>query len=284
MQVFNFLTAQSKDIATYGTNPLWQTVDGPWKLNQYQSDGYVQFKANPAYSGPDTHAIQYFVEEPFTTDTAELDVLRSGSTLDYGYLPFQDSAQQGTLDFCGLHTKRLERLGYHLLRVQLPQSDCGADLCPSLFPPGHCSPWIPLNEHAYIKGPLNGFGVTSYLPVPCRTDNLCDTLRWKGPSPVDPAKAVSMLKSHGWDVKPGGVSTCASPGSGPTNCGAGIKAGAKLEINLNYQSGNVSALGEEMQGLKSDFTAAGIDINLGEAPSSTRSSPRPRPALRARGR
>ena len=72
VQVFNFLTAQSKDIATYGTNPLWQTVDGPWKLNQYQSDGYVQFKANPAYSGPDTHAIEYFVEEPFTTDTAEL--------------------------------------------------------------------------------------------------------------------------------------------------------------------------------------------------------------------
>ena len=30
--VFNFLTAQSKDIATYGTNPLWKTVDGPWKL------------------------------------------------------------------------------------------------------------------------------------------------------------------------------------------------------------------------------------------------------------
>ena len=49
-----------------------------------------------------------------------------------------------------------------------------------------------------------------------------------------------MLKSHGWDVKPNGVSTCASPGTGPNNCGAGIKAGAKLEFNLNYDVGRHS--------------------------------------------
>ena len=34
--VFKFLTAQSKDSATYGSNPLWKTVDGPWKLVSYQ--------------------------------------------------------------------------------------------------------------------------------------------------------------------------------------------------------------------------------------------------------
>lgn len=46
--VFAFLTAQSKDIATYGSNPLWKTVDGPWKLVGYQSDGYARFAANTA--------------------------------------------------------------------------------------------------------------------------------------------------------------------------------------------------------------------------------------------
>ena len=77
-----------------------------------------------------------------------------------------------------------------------------------------------------------------------------------------------MLKAHGWDVKPNGVSTCASPGTGPSDCGAGIKAGAKLEFNLNYASGD-TPVSEEMQGLKSDFAAAGIDINLGSAPFDT---------------
>ncbi len=137
MQVFNFLTAQSKTIATYGTNPLWQTVDGPWKLNQYQSDGYVRFKANPAYSGPDTHAIQYFVEEPFTTDTAELDVLRSGSTyrLRVPAVPGRGSVRRAGVG--GLHADSMEGLGHHLLRVQFPQPDRRPHLFAGLFPPGH---------------------------------------------------------------------------------------------------------------------------------------------------
>jgi peptide/nickel transport system substrate-binding protein len=45
--VFAFLTAQSKDIATYGSNPLWKTVDGPWKLVNYQSDGLREVRREP---------------------------------------------------------------------------------------------------------------------------------------------------------------------------------------------------------------------------------------------
>ena len=32
MQVLSYLESQAKDLKTYATNPLWQTVDGPWKL------------------------------------------------------------------------------------------------------------------------------------------------------------------------------------------------------------------------------------------------------------
>src|SRR5689334_5981519 len=95
--VFNYLTAQAKDISTYGTNPLWKTVDGPWILASYQSGGYSKFQANPNYAGPSKPKLQYFVEQPYTTDTAELNVLRSGSTIDYGYLPTQEASQAGML-------------------------------------------------------------------------------------------------------------------------------------------------------------------------------------------
>ncbi len=265
VQVFNFLTAQSKDIATYGTNPLWQTVDGPWALNQYQSDGYVRFKANPAYSGPDTHAIEYFVEEPFTTDTAELDVLRSGNSITYGYLPFQDAAQQPALNSEGYQQYVWNDWGINYFVFNFHNPTVGPIFSQAYFRQAMQSL---IDEQAFIKGPLNGFAVTDYGPVPAVPATFATPLEVKGPWPYAPSKAVSMLKAHGWDVKPGGVSTCATPGTGANECGAGITAGAKLEFNLNYASGLVY-VSEEMQGLKSDFAAAGIDVNLASAPFDT---------------
>jgi peptide/nickel transport system substrate-binding protein len=35
LKIFNFLTAQTKAVSTYATNPLWQTVDGPYKLSSF---------------------------------------------------------------------------------------------------------------------------------------------------------------------------------------------------------------------------------------------------------
>ena len=51
--VFNFLTAQSKDIATYGTNPLWKTVDGPWTAGQLPVGRVRQVRGQPGLRGPD---------------------------------------------------------------------------------------------------------------------------------------------------------------------------------------------------------------------------------------
>jgi peptide/nickel transport system substrate-binding protein len=265
VQVFNFLTAQSKTIATYGTNPLWQTVDGPWKLDQYQSDGYVEFKANPAYSGPDTHAIQYFVEEPFTTDTAELDVLRSGSSIDYGYLPFQDAAQSSALKSEGYNQSVWWDWGITFFVFNFHNPTVGPIFSQAYFRQAMQSL---IDEQAFIKGPLNGFGHTDYGPVPSQPTTFATPYEIKGPWPYSPSKAVSLLKAHGWDVKANGVSSCASPGTAASDCGAGVKSGAKLEFNLAYASGDLP-VSEEMQGLKSDFASAGIDINLASAPFDT---------------
>ena len=35
--IFKYLTAQAKSVSTYATNPLWQVVDGPYKLSQYNT-------------------------------------------------------------------------------------------------------------------------------------------------------------------------------------------------------------------------------------------------------
>src|SRR6202020_270533 len=55
-----------------------------------------------------------------------------------------------------------------------------------------------------------------------------------GPYPHDPSKAIALLKAHGWTVTPNAVTTCADPGTGATECGAGIAKGAALSLQLLY--------------------------------------------------
>ena len=57
-------------------------MDGPWKLSTFRSDGYAQFVPNTRYSGTKPK-LKSFVMEPFTSEAAEFNVLRSGG-LSYG--------------------------------------------------------------------------------------------------------------------------------------------------------------------------------------------------------
>jgi peptide/nickel transport system substrate-binding protein len=261
--VFNFLTAQSKDIATYGSNPLWKTVDGPWKLVNYQSDGYAKFAANTAYAGPSNHKLKFFVEEPFTSDTTELSVLRSGTSIDYGYVPEQEASQASQLESQGYTTVPWQGWGttYFLMNYQSPKSG-----------PIVAQPYVRqamqslIDEPAFVQGPLKGFGHTNYGPVPSLPSNpYSDALEAKGPWPYSPKTATKLLSSHGWTVKPNGASTCTSPGTGATQCGRGIAADTPLSFTLKFGSGAV-VTSQEMQALKSQFSQAGIQINLSSAP------------------
>ena len=36
-KIFDYLTTQAKSLSTYATNPLWQVVDGPYKLSAYNA-------------------------------------------------------------------------------------------------------------------------------------------------------------------------------------------------------------------------------------------------------
>jgi peptide/nickel transport system substrate-binding protein len=44
--VFNFLTAQAKDTATYATSSIWSVVDGAWKLSSFNLTGDTTFVPN----------------------------------------------------------------------------------------------------------------------------------------------------------------------------------------------------------------------------------------------
>jgi peptide/nickel transport system substrate-binding protein len=260
--VWQYLYNQAKQLSTYGTSPLWKVVDGPWRLASYQTTGQSVFKPNPAYSGPVKPRLSEFIETPFTTESAELNVLRGGQ-LSVGYLPITDIDQKQVI----------ERSGYDL-NIWV---DAGINYFPENFNNPTVGPIFRqlyfrqamqhlVNQPAYINKIFQGYASPTYGPVPISPANpFVDSFEKANPYPFGVSAAKALLTSHGWTVHPGGASVCTKPGTGAADCGPGVKAGAKLSFTLQYASGTTS-LTQEMEDMKSTFSEVGIDLNLSQAP------------------
>jgi peptide/nickel transport system substrate-binding protein len=89
-----------------------------------------------------------------------------------------------------------------------------------------------------------------------------------GPYPYSPSKAAALLKAHGWKVTPNGTSTCQSAGTGASDCGAGIAAGAPLSFTLAYSSGQTT-FDEQEAAIQSSEAQEGVKISLKSEPFNT---------------
>jgi peptide/nickel transport system substrate-binding protein len=262
--VYKFLTAQAKAVHTYASNPLWQVVDGPWKLSQYQTTGYSVFVPNPRYSGPVKPTLSKFIEQPFTTESAEYNDITSGRGPDVGYLPFADLPQKS----------RLASLGYTLA----PWTPWETNYFPENFNGPHGAIFrqlyvrqalqMVMDQPGVIKSVYHGYAFPVYGPVPAHPKNpFADSFEEHNPYPFSPTKAKKLITSHGWTIEHG-VATCTSPGSGASHCGSGVKAGATMNFNLQYEAG-VPEIDQSMKIYKSNAALAGIKINLSQAPFDT---------------
>ena len=90
--VWNFLQKEGGQQSTFATNPLWQVVDGPFKLSQFDSSGYYAYVPNKNYSA-NKPALSKVIWTPFTDDTALMDTLRSGTSVSVAVLPLNDVRQ-----------------------------------------------------------------------------------------------------------------------------------------------------------------------------------------------
>ena len=88
--IYKFLNAQSNKLSTYGSNPLWQVVDGPFKIKSFDpaTDGNT-LVANPAYTGPVKPHLAGIDDVAFTSTSSEFDQLLTGK-LDVGFIDFSD--------------------------------------------------------------------------------------------------------------------------------------------------------------------------------------------------
>ena len=254
------------------SSPLWSIVDGPWKLSAFNADGHVTFVPNKSYSGPVKPKLAAFQEVPFTTDSAEYDVLRSPSSsskLDVGYVPEEDlpakpaNAVVGANPLASSYTLAplyAWGINYYTVNFQSTVSDHAAVIKQLYF--RQALAYL-MNQAAVIAGPLRGYGTVTVGPVGSNpvTPFLSATGKQGDPFPYNPTKAKSLLTSHGWTVVPGGTTTCANP----SLCGAGITKGTTLNFNFPYATG-AAWLESELTELQSNALALGIKLNLEPKP------------------
>jgi len=155
--VYDFLAGQNKDLATYASNPLWQVIDGPWRLASYTpSTGDATYLRNPRYSGPATGSLHELRVLSFTSDTAEFDTLLSSGGIDYGYLPFNDAAQVSRVTADGYTVQAWPAWGITFLSLNYAAPQTGP-IARQLYVRQAMQELI--NQGEYIAAFLQGFPV-----------------------------------------------------------------------------------------------------------------------------
>ncbi len=270
--VYNYLSKNAGNPATWTSASLWSIADGPFKVVSATSQDMVTLTYNTQYSGPAAaHHISGLVLEPFTSEAAEFNVLQDpqgAQKVDVGYLPTVDAPVPPAGSQVGPNPASLT--GYNLSVVYPWEL--------SYFPYNFDSPAAGpifsqlyfrqafqslIDQEGVVDGPMHGYGkptigpiadypVTEYLSAQLKQDGDVWTL--------NPARAESLLKAHGWSFNPGGLDTCIRPGSGASDCGPGIRSGTPLKFTMIYASG-IDYMESQVKELVSNASQVGIQIS-----------------------
>jgi len=259
--IFKYLTAQAKSLSTYATNPLWQVVDGPYKLSAYNTTtGAYTLVPNTTYGGPHVTPMSTFQAVPFTSDTAEFNAIKSKS-IDVAYIDFNDVPQ----------IPEVQKLGYNYFGIPVfgmtfanynfkDKTGDFNNIINQLYIRQALTHLV--DQQGWITAFMHGAGATAYGPIPAYPQSpYLPSNAATNPYPFDVQTAINLLKAHGWNVVPNGTDTCQSPGTGPTQCGAGIPAGTKLAWNYIYSS-SPALIGNQATDFVSKAKQAGITITL----------------------
>lgn len=258
--IYDFLAAQAKSVTTYASNPVWQTVDGPFRLTSYDaSNTAAAFKPNEKYTGPQKASIDELQLVPFTDESAAFNQLRSGN-LEIGAVPFTSLAQVPLLKRNGYDVYGFPSFGFSYTLFNFKDTTghfdkiIAQDYVRQVLAHLQDTPGL-------IKGVYRNAATPSYGPVPAVPPTEFTPANAKtNPYPYSVDTAKKLLTDHGWTVVPNGTTTCTSPGTGTNQCGAGIPAGTPLSWNL-YYSNSPKTTEQQVTALASAAKQVGITIS-----------------------
>ncbi|HET9721044.1 MAG TPA: ABC transporter substrate-binding protein [Solirubrobacteraceae bacterium] len=262
-KIYDYLNKAGGSVSTFASNPLWKDVSGPFKLQSFSAtNSSYTLVPNPAYNLTPKPTATISVQT-FTSTTAELNALKTGS-LDVGGLDPSQLPQAPALKQAGYSVFGGPGWGWFGAIYNFKDTANHFDKIISQQYARAALAHL-VNQPAIIKGVYKGAAVPSYGPVPSApTSPYTPTSATTPPYTYSPSAAVSLLKSHGWKVVPNGQTTCQKAGTAPTDCGAGIPAGTPFKFvwaDLPQSASTTGAL--ESEALASEAkAAAGINITL----------------------
>jgi len=169
LKVINFLNSRSKDLAAWNTDPLWQAVDGPYKLKSYAPANGVQvFVRNRKYTGVDPGHIDSYTLQPFTSAQSEISTLLAGNSITYGYLPLTDLQVASRLKGEGYTIAPWPLFGFAQLPLNLTNPQVGP-IFQQLYIRQAMQRLI--NQSVLVKQAFHGYAVPTYGPVPTAVPN-----------------------------------------------------------------------------------------------------------------
>lgn len=258
-KIYDYLDKASKTLATYATNPLWKTVDGPFTLTAFTpASGAFTMVPNKKFSGavPKIGALKY---ETFTNFQAEFNQLLAGNltvgSVDFSNLP-EVNRIEGKYNVFGLPDFGFQAAFYNF---KDKTGSFGAEVSQTYMR----QVFAQLEDQpAYVKGFLKSAGVPDYGPIGVAPESpFAPKDATTAPFPYSTAKAAAKLKAHGWKVVANGTTTCAKPGTGAGECGAGIPAGAKISP-AEFYANNPPVIGQEAQAFAEAAKQVGINVRL----------------------
>ena len=265
LKIYHYLHDQGDDLATFASNPLWKVVDGPFQLRGFNAtDGSYDLTPNPAYALEPKALTSNISVQTYTGPASMLAAMESGS-LDVGTIEpvTQLAAIPG-----------LRRNGYSVFGGPvwgwfggfINFKDTTADFDKVVAQPYIRGVFAELvNQPQIIRSVYHGWAVPAYGPAPTAPFSpFVPRDATRSPYSYNPTKAVDTLEAHGWKVRPGGETTCAKPGNGHHECGAGIPAGAPIKFVWANPPRSLSAVGalESEAFARTARRAAGIDVTL----------------------
>ncbi|MGA2469075.1 MAG: ABC transporter substrate-binding protein [Solirubrobacteraceae bacterium] len=263
-KIYDYLNKQGSSVATFATNPLWKDGDGPFKLTSFSAtNSSYTLVPNPGYGGTPKPIMSEVSVQTYTGFTAELDAVKAGGLdIMVGFDPSQ-LAERKALAAQGIDVFGGPGWGWFagIINFKDKTNDFNNVIAQTYV--RQAIDYL-IDEPNIIKAVYKGAAVPAYTEVPTYpTSPYAPASAGTAPFPYSAAKAVALLKSHGWNVVPGGTTTCAKPGTGSGECGAGIPAGTPISFVWANQPEAVATTGAlEAEVVESDAKQAGIDITL----------------------
>jgi peptide/nickel transport system substrate-binding protein len=264
-KIYDYLNKQGSSVATFATDPLWKDGDGPFKLKSFSAtNSSYDLVPNPGYKGTPKPIMSEVSVQTYTGFTSELNAVRAGGLdVAVGIDPSQ-LAEAPSLKAQGIDIYGGPGWGWFGGIINFKDKTDDFDKVIAQLYVREAIDYL-TNQPAIIKGVYKNAAVPAYTETPTYpTSPYAPASAGKAPFPYNPAKAVSILKSHGWKVVPGGTTKCAKAGTAADECGAGIPVGTPISFVWANEPEAVATTGAlESEVLSSEAkVAAGINITL----------------------